>query len=61
MSEEVHAISLATASNKALMSGPELSKQDSTGSKGADSKDSAAFFSFGLHISILSPIRLKVI
>lgn len=52
--------SLATASKSALINSMESLRQDSMGSRAADSNDPAALRSFGLHISILSPGNYKV-
>ena len=51
--------SLATASKSALINNEESLRQDSIGSKAAESNDAAALRSFGLHINILSPKHIK--
>lgn len=54
-SSYVYKTSLATASKSALISSVESLRQDSIGSRTAESNDTAALRSFGLHINILSP------
>lgn len=53
--------SLATASKSALINSVESLRQDSIGSKVAESNDVAALRSFDLHINILSPRNYKII
>lgn len=57
-SDGVYTTSLATASKSARIKGAESSRQDSIGSKEADINASADFCSFGLQISILSPMKV---
>lgn len=57
-SDKVCMTSLAIASRRARIKGPESTRQDSIASKGADNNVSAIFFSFGLHVSILSPTKI---
>lgn len=56
---EVYKTSLATASKSALINSVELLRQDSIGFRVAESNDIAALRSVGLHISMLSPRKLK--
>jgi len=57
----VYKTSLATASKSALISSMESLRQDSIGSRTAESNDAAILRSFGLHISILSPENYKIL
>lgn len=59
-SSYVYKTSLATASKSALINSMESLRQDSMGSRAAESNDTAALRSFGLHISILSPGNYKI-
>lgn len=60
-SSYVYKTSLATASKSALINSVESLRQDSIGSKVAESNDVAALRSFGLHINILSPRNYKIL
>lgn len=59
-SSDVYKTSLATASKSALINNMESLRQDSIGSRAAESNDAAVLRSFGLHISILSPGNCKI-
>lgn len=57
----VYKTSLATASKSALINNVESLRQDSIGSRLAESKDRAALRSVVLHISILSPGKFEIL
>lgn len=58
-SDGVYTTSLAIASKRALINGPESSRQDSIGCRLVDNNASAAFCSLGSQISILSPMNVQ--
>jgi len=55
----VYKTSLATASKSALINKVESYRQDSIGFKFAESNFAAMLRSFGLHINMLSPKKIK--